>query len=739
MSAPSAPDLKSSFDQRRARIFRPVVIVSVVALVLLAVIAMRLVASNDREAREHEQAMVERGLALRMHELEQGVIPQVEWDEAVDHLGNRLDRPWADAYFTVFMHSQVGATRAFVLQGDGRPAYAARDGKPTRASPDAIFAPFAPAAAKMLPGLRQRDAAAHEPPVSGQALAHAVHTTALARAEGQVWIVSAHLIQPDGGKVKPREGPLAIAMLAIPLDAPMLNLFGQRYHIEDMVVTPDAPRNDTMARVQLKGLDGAGLGWMVWTPQRPGTALLREIAAPLIMLLAAFAWGAWIFIREASQITRELIDSEALARHVAYHDTLTGLPNRALMFDRLTNMLAIARRHAFDPANDLAVHCLDLDRFKEVNDTLGHHAGDELIQKVGIILKQLCRESDTVARLGGDEFVILQPGTTAAGASHLAGRILRELAQPIDLTFGQVEISGSIGITMVSDPQTAPSDVLRQADLALYAAKEAGRNTTAFFEPEMDAALRLRRALEGDLRHALASGEIHMAYQPQIDRDDRVVSVEALVRWHHPEKGPISPTVLIPLAEESGLVHELGEYILRRVFEETHGWPGLRVAVNLSALQLRSPVFMAMVTRLVAEYDIDPRHYEFEITETALLGDEGVTRNNLTVLSQEGFTIALDDFGTGYSSLTNLHRFAIDKIKIDRSFVQNLDSGEEAEALIDAIVRLGRALGLDIVAEGVETESQRRRLAMCGCNHFQGYLVSRPVGAQELERMIPGK
>jgi predicted signal transduction protein with EAL and GGDEF domain len=344
-----------------------------------------------------------------------------------------------------------------------------------------------------------------------------------------------------------------------------------------------------------------------------------------------------------------------------------------------------------------------------------------------------------VARLGGDEFVILQPGTTAAGASHLAGRILRELAQPIDLTFGQVEISGSIGITMVSDPQTAPSDVLRQADLALYAAKEAGRNTTAFFEPEMDAALRLRRALEGDLRHALASGEIHMAYQPQIDRDDRVVSVEALVRWHHPEKGPISPTVLIPLAEESGLVHELGEYILRRVFEETRGWPGLRVAVNLSALQLRSPVFMAMVTRLVAEYDIDPRHYEFEITETALLGDDGVTRNNLTVLSQEGFTIALDDFGTGYSSLTNLHRFAIDKIKIDRSFVQNLDSGEEAEALIDAIVRLGRALGLDIVAEGVETESQRRRLAMCGCNHFQGYLVSRPVGAQELERMIPGK
>ncbi len=727
-----------SFDKRRARIFRPVAVVGAVALLLLTVIAIKLVASNDRETREHEQAMVARGLSLRMHELEQAVVPQVEWDEAVDHLGNRLDRHWADAYYAVFMHSQVGATRAFVLQGDGRPVYAAREGKPTDGAPDAIFAPFAPAAEGMVVALRQREAPAHVPPVAGKALAHAVHTTALARAEGQVWIVSAHLIQPDGDKVKLREGPLAIAIVAIPLDASMLNLFGQRYHIADMVVTRDEPRNDTMARVMLRGLDGAELGWMVWSPRRPGSALLREIAGPLIMLLVAFAWGSWIFIREASQMTRELIDSEALARHVAYHDTLTGLPNRALMFDRLSQLLAIARRRTYGSSADLAVHCLDLDRFKEVNDTLGHPAGDELIRKVAIILKGLCRESDTVARLGGDEFVILQPGTTAAGASHLAARILHELSTPIDLTFGQVEISASIGVTLIADPQIEPTDALRQADMALYAAKEAGRNISTFFEPEMDAALRLRRALEGDLRQALSHGHIHMAYQPQIDREDRVVSVEALVRWQHPTKGAISPTVLVPLAEESGLVHELGEYILRRVFEETRDWPDLRVAVNVSALQLRSPVFMAMVTRLVAEYGVDPRHYEFEITETALLGDDGVTRNNLTVLSQEGFTIALDDFGTGYASLTNLHRFAIDKIKIDRSFVQNLDSGEEAEALIDAIVRLGRALGLDIVAEGVETESQRRRLAMCGCNHFQGYLVSRPVAARELEKMIPG-
>jgi diguanylate cyclase (GGDEF)-like protein len=722
-----------SFDQRRSRIVRSVVVVSIITLLLLAIVGMRLVTGIDRQTRDHEQAMVARGLTLRMVELEQAIVPQVDWDDAVVHLGDTLDRPWADSYFAGFMHTMVGATRAYVLDAGDRPIYAARDGRGVRIAPTDAFAPFAPAAGNLVAGLRRRETPrAHSVPKGSSALALAIHATGLARAEGKVWIVSTHLVQPDSYKLTPRPGALAVAVVAVPLDGDILAHFGQRYRIADLAILHQPPTNDHLASIPLSGADGKLLGWLQWTPRQPGTALLREIALPLAMLLGAFGWGAWIFMREATRITDELIASEARARHVASHDTLTGLPNRALMFDRLRTLLAIARRHP----SDLAIHCLDLDRFKGVNDTLGHHAGDELIQRVSQMLIGLCRESDTVARLGGDEFVILQANATPSGASHLAQRVLAELVRPITLTFGTVEIGCSIGVTIVSDANMDASEALRQADLALYASKEGGRNCTTFFEPEMDAALRLRRTLEVDLRKAMVVGELHMVYQTQTDVTGRICGVEALARWLHPTKGGISPVTFVQLAEESGLIHELGDYILRRVFAETRHWQGLTVAINISALQLRSPILMATITRLIAEHDVDPRHYELEITETALLGEDVATRNNLLALAQEGFTITLDDFGTGYSSLANLRRFAVDKIKIDRSFVQNIDNDPEAEALVEAIVRLARALKLDIVAEGVETHSQRLKLIECGCDHFQGYLLGRPVPAVQLEKII---
>lgn len=674
-----------------------------------------------------------RGLDLRMTELEQAITPQVDWDDAVIHMSDTMDAHWADSYYAGFMRNMLGATRAFVLDGGNRLSYASRDGARNDAASARTFAPFEPAAAELVAGLRRRETPeTHVVPLGGSALARTVHATALARAEGKVWMLSAHLIQPDSHKLTPKPGPLAVAVVAVPLDGPVLVHFGQRYRLADLTILHQPPGDDNLASITLKGSDGATLGWLQWTPRRPGAALLREIALPLAMLLGAFGWGAWIFLREATRITDELIASEARARHVASHDTLTGLPNRALMFDRLRTLLAMARR---GPA-DLAIHCLDLDRFKGVNDTLGHHAGDELIQKVARMLTDLCRESDTVARLGGDEFVILQANATPSGASHLAQRVLAQLTRPITLTFGTVEIGCSIGVTIVSNPDLDASEALRQADLALYASKEGGRNCTTFFEPEMDAALRLRRSLEVDLRKALATGELHMVYQTQTDVFGHICGVEALARWTHPTKGSISPVTFVQLAEESGLIHELGDYILRRVFAETRAWQGLTVAINISALQLRSPGLMATISRLIAEHGVSPTQYELEITETALLGEDGATRNNLLALAQAGFTITLDDFGTGYSSLANLRRFAVDKIKIDRSFVQNIDSDPEAEALVEAIVRLARALRLDIVAEGVETQSQRQKLIDCGCDHFQGYLLGRPVPAPQLERMI---
>ncbi|HZV11000.1 MAG TPA: EAL domain-containing protein, partial [Novosphingobium sp.] len=515
----------------------------------------------------------------------------------------------------------------------------------------------------------------------------------------------------------------------IDADAALLAPFAAAHHLVQPRLLPAGSQPPRLSSVALAG--GIVLAWVPADPSRSWQGQL-----PMILLVVAGLFGGtgFIVLRMSTAITSDLIASEARARHLAFHDTLTGLANRAMMFEKLRSLLAISRRYY----GDIAVHCLDLDRFKEVNDTLGHPAGDELIQQVARRLTGLCRESDTVARLGGDEFVILQPEATSAGASHLAERVLKSFEEPFQLAFGTVEVGVSIGVTVLSNPELDPSEALRQADLALYSSKEGGRNRITFFEPDMDAALRLRRGLETDLRHALTHDGLYMVYQPQMDHRGKVAGVEALLRWLHPDKGLIPPAMFVPLAEETGLILDLGEYVFKRVFAETADWLHTRVAINVSPLQLRSPVFMAMLTRLVAEHRIDPSRYEIEITETALLGDDGVTRDNITMLKQEGFSIALDDFGTGYSSLNSLKRFSVDKIKIDRSFVANLEADEEAEALIDAMVKLGRALRLNIVAEGVETEAQRERLAHCGCHQFQGYLMSRPMPASDILRLVGG-
>ena len=519
-----------------------------------------------------------------------------------------------------------------------------------------------------------------------------------------------------------------------PIDAPLLRRLGASHGlhaIELRSIGTPLPGESTLA---LNGADGAPVAMLVWHSATPVAQWRHDILWTLALVLGVFGACALVVLQRSSHIANDLIASEARARHLAYHDVLTGLPNRAMMFDRLRQMLALGRRYY----GEVAVHCLDLDRFKEVNDSLGHPAGDELIRQVSERLVSLCRDSDTVARLGGDEFVILQPETNAAGASHLAERVLRMFEEPFELEYGVVEVGVSIGVTLTSNPDIDPNEALRQADLALYGSKEGGRGRITFFEPDMDAALRMRRNLENDLRQAISEGSLDIVYQPQMDARGTISAMEALLRWTHPEKGPIQPSVFVPLCEETGLILDLGEFVFERVFSETQHWLNMRISINVSPVQLRSPVFMAVLTRLVAKYRIEPARYEIEITEAALRGDDNVTRDNLLMLKQEGFTIALDDFGTGYSSVNALRRFDIDKIKIDRSFVHSIEADDEAEALVDAMVKLGRAMRLAIVAEGVETDEQRDRLSACGCNQFQGFLVSRPIPAAQLDGLFYG-
>jgi diguanylate cyclase (GGDEF)-like protein len=424
--------------------------------------------------------------------------------------------------------------------------------------------------------------------------------------------------------------------------------------------------------------------------------------------------------------------SEARVRHLAYHDTLTGLANRALLGERLAHALEVARRNG----GMFAVHCIDLDQFKAVNDTFGHQAGDELIRVAADKLSTLCRKADTISRLGGDEFAIVQLNATPASASALADRLVKAMAEPIDLAIGQVHVGCSVGVTMIEDPSIDPLEALRQADLALYRAKGNGRGQYAFFEQEMDAAVRTRRALQADLRAALASGGIELAYQPQVNGEGAIVAVEALARWRHPELGMVAPSLFVPIAEECGLIVDFGFYTLKRAFEDSARWPQIKIAVNVSAHQLRMKDFVSRVVLLLQETGVDARRFELEITEGVLLGDDPTTHDTLKRLRELGFSMALDDFGTGYSSLSYLRRYPIDKIKIDRSFITNLGVDAEAEAVIFAIVNLAHSLNLNVVAEGVENQDQCTALRSAGCKSVQGYLFGKPMPATKIDQLL---
>jgi diguanylate cyclase (GGDEF)-like protein len=429
--------------------------------------------------------------------------------------------------------------------------------------------------------------------------------------------------------------------------------------------------------------------------------------------------------------TERLEVSQAHVTLLAYKDTLTGLSNRLRFSESLDKALDQLRRDN----RPFSLLCLDLDQFKEVNDTFGHAAGDDLIRVTAQIFAESCRPDDVIARLGGDEFAIILHRRTPAEVAVFADGLLEKMSKPIDIAVGRMFIGCSIGICSIDDPGLDGPECLRRADLALYRAKEAGRGRHVAFVQEMDATIRQRVQLRDELRHALEHEQLHVAYQPQA-RNGEILGVEALVRWAHPDRGDLSPAVFVPVAEESGLIEALGAYTLRQAFLDSHVMPGLTVAVNVSAAQLRLRGFVSRLQALLQETGADPARIELEITEGLLLGDDPATHQTLEAIRAMGLRIALDDFGTGYSSLSYLQRYPIDKIKIDRSFIANLGRETHADAVVAAIVRLARALRLDVVAEGVETETQRVRLLAAGCGDIQGYLFARPMPIHQLKELL---
>jgi diguanylate cyclase (GGDEF)-like protein len=416
--------------------------------------------------------------------------------------------------------------------------------------------------------------------------------------------------------------------------------------------------------------------------------------------------------------------AEEKIRHMARHDGLTGLPNRAAFRDEMEQALKRVRRRQM-----FGVLCLDLDNFKNVNDTLGHVVGDKLLCAVAKRLKDLVRETDVIARLGGDEFAVLQADVEKPEfAGAFAQRIITAIKRPYDLDGHQVVVSTSIGIAVAPNDGETTEQLLRNADMALYRAKSDGRSAFRYFEPEMDEQLQTRRLLEMDLRDAVARGEFQLYYQPQVDTlTERVTGCEALLRWDSPTRGMVPPSAFVPLAEEIGLILPIGEWVLEQACCEAATWPNaIRVAVNLSPAQFKSRNLVQSVLNALAISGLEPARLELEITESVLLNNNEATLATLHQLRSHGIKISMDDFGTGYSSLSYLRSFPFDKIKIDRSFIKDISAKGDCAAIVKAVAGLGKGLGIATTAEGVETMEQLRHVRAEGCTEVQGYLYSEP-------------
>ncbi len=431
--------------------------------------------------------------------------------------------------------------------------------------------------------------------------------------------------------------------------------------------------------------------------------------------------------------------TEKQLEYQAYYDAMTGLPNRLLFRDRVVNAIAQARRNR----RGVAVMYLDLDHFKLVNDSLGHSLGDALLSEVAARLQGCVRASDTISRLGGDEFTILLIDTSSSEAiAGVARKILQSLSHPFRVGGHELFVTASIGISIFPTDGDEVEILLKSADSAMYRAKELGRNQAQMFTASMNERYGRRLALEQSLHHALERDELLVHYQPIFDRNRRkIISLEALVRWNHPTRGLVPPCDFIGLAEETGLIVPIGEWVLRRVCHDLRSWrqaglPPMRIGVNISAPQFQQLSFARLVDGILSEYVCDPAAIEFEITETVAVQNIETTMNAMRELKEIGTRIAIDDFGTGQSSLVYLRRFPIDTVKIDRAFVRDVTADDSAAAIVSYVINLAHTLRLAVVAEGVETEEQWSFLKLNACDQMQGFLFSRPLPVDEMEAFI---
>ncbi|MBD8157307.1 EAL domain-containing protein [Pantoea agglomerans] len=713
--------LKLSSDFRRS--FLREVLVPLVAILLLTFVgagAALFVGTSltNTEARHQQQRMIEASFSQSLNEHLRQLHSLSRWGPFEQHLAEGNSSRWLDENIGLWLYEMFGHQLILVLDQQNQIVRVWREGQPVSAPEDD------PLIGEVLQSPLVNDPARHD-------------NADYARVTNRAAALAVGNIQRDDNAL-PRFRLVSLKFL----DDGYLTGLAERNQLQGLHFSDGTPQPGTGARYLLIAQAGEAVGYLNWIPSRPGAQMLRTIGPSTGLAVLAISLLCLYMVRRLwnssvnlSQSMLRLGASEAQAQHLAFHDVLTGLPNRALVEDRLTQALALATRHD----QRVALLLIDLDRFKTINDTHGHHAGDELIIAVAQRLSRIVRASDTVGRIGGDEFIVVMPDVDNIGQVHsLAQRIIDELSEPFTLFGSDVWSGASIGLALAPKDGVDRLELMRKADIALYEAKSGGRGTYRQFERAMDESVRTRQTIAADLRTALHTHQgLEVWYQPLMDiGGQQMVGIEALLRWHHPARGLIAPGEFIAIAEETGLIIPLGEWVLAEACVTQQRFPELLVAVNVSPVQFRSTGFVERVMAIVSQNGGDPKRLELEITEGVLIEDEREARAIIVELRDAGFRIALDDFGTGYSSLNYLSNFPVDKIKIDRSFTQSLGVAENSVAIVESVVKLGHAMGLMVTAEGVETPGQMSALADAGCNQLQGYLFSQAVPADQLAALM---
>jgi len=715
----------------------PIAVIVMLAIVCVVVAVMSSAGRADDVELQQERLLLTNAIADRGHRVLRELENVAASHDVVYQLHYNFDRDWVHHLVGLRLNTFFDHDHVFVTDSADRLVYALEDN--ASVSPALFENAELGRVIDLLRGRTRpnRDDHYQEPsldPITN--LGHPRGVQRLQTFKNRPAIVAGVVadLPALAGPISGAQPPLILTVKY--LDGQLLSDISVRFDLPGLRTLGSAALKDNEHVYVVSDSAGAAIAHFAWVPNRPGASIVSTVLPFMAIAFGGFAVLTALALRYIRRSAAKIAEGESRLRHLALHDPLSGLPNRTFFGERLSNVIA-------DTAKDgtaAAVLAIDLDHFKDINDTLGHHIGDALIGVVAQRLVHAVRREDLVARLGGDEFAVIT--TDAADLNTLqrfAERLISVLRAPYSISGHTLLIGASIGIAVIDSRTSDAADVMRRADVALYRAKNEGRSRACIYDADMDADLRERKQLENDLRAAIAEDKLSVAYQPIMNASgEKMAGVEALCRWRHPTRGDVPPVDFIPIAERSELIIPLGEWVLRKACLEARPWGDLTVSVNVSPLQFRRQDFVQVVERILAETELDPQRLELELTESTLLGNVDDAEKAMHHLKALGVRFALDDFGTGYSSLLYLRRFPFDRIKIDRSFVRSIESAADAASIVHAIVSLGRGLGMKVTAEGVETAEQQLFLRAAGVHSMQGFRFGKPAPAEVITARVQG-